>query len=70
MKEYFVNDEQGRKHIIEKDNGIKIEILEEPSLEYIAKMPPPDSSLPKPRDYLAEIDELKTKMEDLEKKIK
>lgn len=67
MKEYLKSDADGEKRIIEKDNGIIIEILEKPSPEYISKINP---SLPeiKPRDYLSEIDELKARVSALEKK--
>ena len=68
-KQYYKTDHDGRKLIIEKGHGIVVEILEEPSADYIARMSPPFTE-PEPRDYLAEIDELKAKVAQLEKAIK
>lgn len=65
MKRYQINDKEGKKLIIEKDNGITVQILEKPSQEYIANMPAPSPEEPS-RDYLAEIDELKAKVQALE----
>lgn len=65
MKQYHMTDADGKKLIIEKDNGIRIEILEEPSAEYIASMPPviPETE---PRNYLAEIDDLNARVDKME----
>jgi len=69
MKEYRVTDADGEKLIIEKDNGIRVEILEKPSAEYIANMPPPTEE-PEPRDYLAEIDSFHGRIDDLKARVK
>lgn len=68
MKQYYKTDADGKKLIIEKDDGITIEILEEPSPEFIAKMPEPIPE-PQPRDYLAEIDQLKAEVEKIKAKM-
>lgn len=68
MKEYYIEDKDGKKLVIEKDNGIVVTILEEPSPEYIANMVPTPEP-PEPRDYLAEIDDLKARVEALEARI-
>lgn len=69
MKEYYTTDRDGKKKIIEQDNGITTITLIEPSPEYIAKMPPSIPE-PEPRNYLAELDDLKAKVSALEKKVK
>lgn len=65
-KQYYQTDADGKKLIIEKPDGIKVEILQEPSPTYLAAMPPPYKD-PTPRDYLAEIDQLKADVEKLKK---
>ena len=65
MKQYYITDPDGKKFIIEKDGGIRIEILEEPSAEYIASMVPPVAE-PEPRNYLAEIDDLNARVDKME----
>lgn len=67
MREYYITDADGKKKIIEQDNGIRVEILEEPSAEYIANMSPVEPE-PEPRDYLAEIDDLQKRIAKLERR--
>ena len=72
MRKYFITDKDGKKCGIEQDNGIVIELLEEPSPEYLA-----NRSLPIPElvgidlveivQKLKEIDDLKARIEKLEK---
>lgn len=70
MKEYTIRDKDGKRIIVERDDGITTTILEEPTPEYLAANAPDPSTIlipPKTRDYLAEIDALKA---DLEAKYK
>ena len=54
MKEYFKTDREGRKKVVEQDNGITIELLIEPSEEYLATLPPPS-----PRPEGVDLNDLK-----------
>lgn len=64
-REYYKTDQDGKKRVREYDTGIVVEILEEPSAEYIANMPP-FAPEPEPRNYLAELDDLKARVEKME----
>ncbi len=68
MREYYATDADGKKRVVEQDNGITVTYLEEPSAEYTAAQPPIQPE-PEPRDYLAEIDDLSARVEAIEAKI-
>lgn len=64
MKGKRFKDKDGGWLVINEPSGVTVAILEKPSKEYIASLPPyiPE---PEPRDYLAEIDQLKLEVEAL-----
>jgi len=62
MKEYHIIDKDGKKRVIEKDNEITIEILEEPSAEYLSKMTSPP---PEPEGQAIDLAELARKLDEL-----
>lgn len=68
MNQYYITDQDGKKLIIEKASGIRVEILVEPSQAFIDKLPPV-TPLPEGRDYSAEIDQLKKDVKDIQGKL-